>query len=1076
MASEHPGIQLHLSNRLENLAGAFVTEIAKNPGNPLQPDTVLIQNRGMSRWLNLRVADLTGIQMNTRYVYPRAMVDELLAGILESRDQDSLSLFSQDVLFWRIYQNIPKWSKHPKAFLLKRYLDSKIEETAFLRRYQLATKIAYHIDQLQIYRPDLLRTWVRKNDPDDWRALIWKQLDKAQDESSPPRQFDHFFELVGKLKERPKKWPKQLHIFAVSSLPPVYVDLLCAASAWMPVHVYLTQPSPLYWGDQLSRKKQLKSGDEVENPGHGLLGNLGRQGQDFLNTLIDANVFADDESEYFEAPESSRLLHQIQKDLYQLAPPKPEKCKAEANGIQVRICHSERREVEVLKDELLKQFQRDKDLTPDQVVIMAPNIEDYAASLRSVFGPERMPGATLPYSIADYSSRSSSTVAHTLFALFDLLQSRFTANEVMNFVALPTISERFKLNQEHCNTIRTWISDTGIKWGIDGEHRETTTGSLFDEYAWQPGIDRMIAGCCVYPNVESDWDSSMPHPGMEGGALELLNQFLELWQFLASHRELASQTLRVSNWLKTTRDIIAFLFSDQDPQAHECQSILDILSTIEQEISVARVNEPCDLRVLKGILEDRLSKDIQAGSFFTGSITFCSMMPMRNVPAKFIGLIGMHEEAYPRKELKTEFNQFPDGIRPGDRSQKDDDRYLFLESILAARSHFYISYTGIDSQTLNEEPASIVVEELIDTLDEYYHFPEASSTRDLIVKKEPLQAFSPSNFSTSDPRSFSKEDLDAANALIGGKTLSEGLNISEFTPDPVYPDSINWEEFTRFFLNPCQFWLSERLQSLIPFQANTLEDSEPIEADGLQIFKWGEAILNDPDILSGKSEYKLASLLPVGTLGKSAYEQLAPQIQSLLTQYQEIPGEGAKSAQLDLYLDGLNISGRIHGVTEQNQKLMRFGKVRSVDVLSGWVQHLLLSESLASSTFRTHLIGKTGTLSFTEVDNPKKHLQELKRLYFQGHDSALPFFVNTSYLFAKTTIRPSPRSRKTPAEIAFSEFTKQVEFPFQILGEAYNPFIQLCFPDPTEVLAEPFQETALKVFGSAIEHLEGALP
>ena len=1076
MAAEHPGIQLHLSNRLENLAHAFVKQLAQNPGHPLKPDTVLIQNRGMARWLNLRIADLAGIQMNTRYVYPRALVEELLSGVFSKSSEGNLSAYAGDVLFWRIYKDLPRWSKHPKAFLLKRYLDSKTEETTFLRRYQLAAKIASHVDQLQIYRPDLLRKWSRENEPDDWRALVWKELDTGSNEDSPPHLFDRFLSKLGGLKERPSVWPDHIHIFSVSSLPAVYVELLCAASTWMPVHVYLTQPSPLYWGDQLSRKKLLKANQPMEEPGHGLLGNLGRQGQDFLNTLIDAEVFADDESEYFAPSGSSQLLHQLQSDLYQLAPSTTGKTDAESGGIQVRICHSERREIEVLKDELLRRFEEENDLTPDQVVIMAPNIEDYAASIRSVLGPERTPSAALPYSIADYSARSSSSVAHALLSLLDLLQGRFTANEVLNFITLPAISERFEFEQDHWNIIRTWIEDTGIKWGIDGEHRKATTGTFFEEYAWQPGVDRLIAGSCIYPEIDSTWDPTMPHPGMEGSTLEVLNLFLELWQFLTSQRDLASQTFRISSWIDTIQEIVRYLFSNLESHADECQSILDILSSLEQEITVAQTNAPCDLRVIKSILEDRLSKDIQAGSFFTGSITFCSMMPMRNVPAQFVGLIGMHEEAFPRKDLKTEFNQFPDGTRQGDRSQKEDDRYLFLESILAARSHFYVSYTGIDSQTLNEEPASIVVEELLDSLDEYYRFPEEKSARETLVRKEPLQAFSPSNFQATTPHSYSQEDLKAAQALVGSKITPSGLRISEYQPEPEYPDAIRWEQFLRFFINPCQYWLTQRLQSQIPYQANTLEDSEPIEPDGLQLFNWGERILNDPDILSGKSEYRLSSLLPVGALGKSVYERLAPQIQDLLAQSNDLPQGEARTVQLDLKLNDLRISGRISNVTELNHKLMRFGNVRSTDILAGWIQHLMLSQHLSSPTFKTHLIGKNGTLSFSPVEHPDNHLQELKRLFVQGHDSALPFFVHTSYLFAKATLRPSSRTKKTPSEIAFSEFTKQIEYPFVIQGEAYNTFNQLCFPYPYEALSDAFQETSMSIFGPAIEHLEGGLP
>ena len=1076
MASEHPGIQLFLSNRLEKLADALVQQLADSPGHPMKPDTILIQNRGMARWLNLRKADLTGIQMNTRYVYPRALIEELLSGAFENTVPGNQSPYAQEALFWRIYKALPRWSKQPKAYSLKRYLDSRNKETAFLRRYQLASKIAQHIDQLQTYRPDLLRSWAKQNEPEDWRAIIWKGLNENIGESSPPDLFKAFDGAIAKWKQAPSTWPDQLHLFAISSLPPVYLDLLQSASRWIPVHIYLTQPSPLYWGDQLSKKKLLKSKQAIETPGHGLLGNLGRQGQEFLNNLIDAEVFTRDESEFFESPSQAQLLHQLQSDLYELASPKSPKQASDPTGIAVKVCHSERREIEVLKDTLLKRFQEDKSLKPNEVVIMAPNIEDYAASIRSVFGPAKNPKAVLPYSIADYSSRSSSSVAHALIACFDLLQSRFTANGVMNFVSIPAISESFGFSQDDWNVLRTWIEDTGIKWGIDGQHRESATGSFFDAYAWQQGIDRLVSGYCVHPNEDSDWDQQLPHPDMEGSSLELLNRFLELWQFLKGHQQRVSQSMRISTWLDTIHEMIAFLFTRHETQFEESQALFDLLATLKQEIDISEADESCDLKVIRSILEDRLEKDIQAGSFFTGSITFCSMMPMRNVPAKFIGLIGMSEAAYPRQDLKTEFNQFPDGSRAGDRSKREDDRYLFLESILAARDSFYLSYTGIDSQTLNEEPASIVVEELLDTLDDYYHFPENASAREALVSKESLQAFNPGNFDAHAPASFSSEDLEAAKALIASKIESTGLDIQSINSNAEYPDSISWDTFLHFFLNPSRYWLAERLGTHFPYQAHKLEDSEPIEPSHLQDYKWGDTIINDPEILSGKREYKLESILPVGTLGKLTYERLALQVRDLVERWNEIPSGVSQSAPIDLQLEALHLSGRIPGASDRNLKYMRFGNIRSTDLLSGWIQHLLLCQSQPIEKFETHLIGRDASYTFKHSDNASEHLLALKELFFNGHKSALPFFLNTSYLFAKASLKPSSRSKKTPQEIASSEFTKYREYPFLIQGEAYNPYHQLCFPDPEEALGDPFKKAALTVFTPAIEHLEGGLP
>ena len=55
--------------------------------------------------------------------------------------------------------------------------------------------------------------------------------------------------------------------------------------------------------------------------------------------------------------------------------------------------------------------------------------------------------------------------------------------------------------------------------------------------------------------------------------------------------------------------------------------------------------------------------------------------------------------------------------QPGDRTARDDDRYLFLEALLAAREHLIITYVGQSISDNSELPPSVVVSELLDAVD-----------------------------------------------------------------------------------------------------------------------------------------------------------------------------------------------------------------------------------------------------------------------------------------------------------------------------------------------------------------------
>jgi exodeoxyribonuclease V gamma subunit len=1077
MGSEPTDIQLFLSNRLESLAEALIARISRQPPHPLQPDTVVVQNRGMTRWLNLQIAELAGIQMNTRYLYPGNLIEQLISAV-DPLAECNIQAFSQNPLFWRIYLNLPKWSSHNKASVLKRYLEADSESLGFMRRYQLAKQIARHLHELQTYRPYLLLEWAKEKEPGNWRSLIWKSLVRSTKDSSPPNLFDQFGKVVGNLKSRPSAWPESLHIFAISSLPPIYTELLKQAARWMPVSIYLTQPSPLYWGDQLSRKSQLKKAtdSEVPNEGHLLLGNLGKQGQDFLNVLIDAEVFTSDATEYFSEPKADSLLSQIQSDLYHITVPERPKTKIQnIAGVEIHACHSPRREIESLKDQLLFRFEQDPKLTPDQIIIMAPDIEAYSASIRSVFGnPQQKPQDFIPYSIADYGTRSSSMAAHAFLSFLELLECRLTSNEVLNFLSIPVMSERFDLKEDDWSRLRTWIKDTNIRWGIDSEHRKKSTGIAFVEYSWKQGIEQLVSGYLIHPDEISDLKEMLPYQDMEGTAISLLNRFLEFWNFIEFQQRLASTVQEATDWFESLREIIMYLFQGNDALIEETQHLLSLLAELEKESQSTTDKLPLTLKIIRGILEDRLSQDYRAGSYFSGTVTFCSLMPMRNVPAKFIGLIGMNENAFPRQDSKSEFTTFPDGPKPGDRSRRMDDRYLFLESLLSAREHLYISYSGIDSQTLKEQPSSIVVEELLDSLDEYYQFPEDRSARKSLVKKEPLQAFSPSYFDSTKTISYSKENLDAAKSLVSANVRLQGLNPHASAHKAIeVPKTLPWENFLRFFKSPCRYWLNNHLEIGFPYTEETLEEVEPIESDSLINYHWGNFLLENPELLSGENQYLLKNTLPVGALKTTALEKLLPTAKQIITERNRICTGNRHSVQINLRLNHCNLEGHIKEVSDNKYVKVRFGKIRPVDVLSTWIEHLCLSAATNQKQLSTHFIGTNETLSMNPVSNPLDCLHSLESLFLRGGQSPLPFFPATSYAFAKAKLHPSPRARSTPWESAKGIFMQNPEGRYGRSGEAYDDYIKLCFPDPVAALTEEFETVALEVYANAINHTEG---
>src|SRR5690606_17876126 len=97
-----------------------------------------------------------------------------------------------------------------------------------------------------------------------------------------------------------------------------------------------------------------------------------------------------------------------------------------------------------------------------------------------------------------------------------------------------------------------------------------------------------------------------------------------------------------------------------------------------------------------------------------------------------------------------------DRRRAGDRSTRDDDRFLFLQLFTAAQDAFYVSWQGADPRDGSRREPSVLVSELIDVAVAQHESDAADDVAEALVVRHPLQPFSPQAFGPDDePRRFS---------------------------------------------------------------------------------------------------------------------------------------------------------------------------------------------------------------------------------------------------------------------------------------------------------------------------------
>ncbi|MDP6730225.1 MAG: exodeoxyribonuclease V subunit gamma, partial [SAR324 cluster bacterium] len=509
---------------------------------------------------------------------------------------------------------------------------------------------------------------------------------------------------------------------------------------------------------------------------------------------------------------------------------------ADDRSIQIHSCHSRMREIEVLHDQILQMFEEDSSLMPGDILVMTPGIESYAPYIQAVFDTPASEPRKIPVSIADRSIRKESEVIDTFLAILDLCGSRFGASQVLSILESPTVQRRFSLMEADLDLIRRWVKETRIRWGIDEQSRGRMGLPSFSENTWKAGLDRLLLGYAMPGQEKRMFGGTLPYDDIEGSETLVLGRFLEYAKELFAHVQSLAQPRTLDEWSKALTGIIDRFFLPDEDTEREMRALRGILNGLDhiQEISV--FDEEMDIRPIKYHLGASLEREGFGYGFISGGVTFCAMLPMRSIPFKVICLCGMNSDAYPRQSKPLGFDLIAKHPKPGDRSRRNDDRYLFLETLLSAREKLYISYVGQSIRDNSPIPPSVLVSEITDYLEQGFEIP-GREILDHVVTKHRLQAFSPEYFKKSEKLfSYSGGNYRAAQWIQeegepSVPFISRGLS----EPEEVWK-TVDLDDLFRFFCNPARFLLNRRLGIHMEERADILEEREAIEIKELESY------------------------------------------------------------------------------------------------------------------------------------------------------------------------------------------------------------------------------------------------
>ena len=1077
------------SNRTEELLAGMAHRLRVPGRDPLATAHVVVQGPGMERWVAQSIARDYGVCANTQFPFPQQFLDRVFQALPSSEVTNPAWGVSQ--LTWWIARILDERRDDPEFAPMARHLTTRDGDW---RLVQLARQLANLMDRYITFRPEWVFAWDGLPDSaslsggrldskilgeasgrDRWQAVLYKTLRDQLGYGHAADRTRSFLEGVGGgapggaaalreglIENLGKLFPDAIEIFAVSTLPPLYLSAIAGLGQIRDVHLSVMSPSRTYWADLWREVRdapaQMVSAENAEpqqgglfdltptSPMSGLLAGLGRLGSDFQRGLEEYPELQEGDADLFGDPLEAgpgNLLQKMQAQLLDLDDlggvdgSGTHTISEEDDSIRVHLCHGPRRELEVAEGLLRDAFDQDPTLRPEDVIVMAPVIDAIAPDIEAVFGAAEEPSLALPYRIADRGTFRRSPVAEAFRALLELLGGRGTRSEVLDWLALAPARARFELDEQSVEQVAAWAANAGVRFGFDESHREELGLSADRAHTWRGGLDRLVLAHAVGAS-EDVFQSLRSEPLDVLASPAVLGALGDLETLLRGARRAVGKPRNVAAWCDWLRTLLDRSLFQDDANAHEHALIREVLIELGKSAGGAGFTKEVPFEAIRERVSDALEAAPTPQAFLAGGITFCELVPLRAIPFRVIVILGLSDAAFPRGTPAAGFDLMARSPKAGDRTTRNDDRYLFLEALLSARDKLILTAPARDLRDGSDLPPSVVVTEMLDAVDAtYVSARSGTQMRDQLVVTHPLQAHSPRYFEQGGDfrlQGRSGEAYAAAEARskaieAGGGTnrrflVSGGIDAAarrgELVPGAL--PELTLDALIARVLRSTRTFAREQLSLRMPDPENTVDDLDPVEVDGLGRYSLGSALLADlcagVSVNDAMARLRSHPALPVGVRGRIWAEKLRSEASEIARNVRlqqagapvanwnfelrlaEVPNLG--EARLVGQLDSLWSAGRIQ------YAFSKLGKWRDLDL---WIRHLMLCACVedgaplfpASTGFglpESDKASDSGRISLGRVENPKIHLAQLFEWAWSVDEAPLPFFPRSSKKFA----------------------------------------------------------------------------
>jgi exodeoxyribonuclease V gamma subunit len=1047
-------LHVHRASRADVLADGLGDLLSTPLPNPFATEVVVVPARGVERWLSQRLSHLLGgrpgrgdgVCAGVDFRSPASLVAEITG----TREEDP---WSPDALVWPLLAVLDASLDEPWARTLARHVGHGLSgEEADLRRgrrFAVARRLARLFAAYAVQRPRLVADWHAGDDTDGagrplepdlaWQPELWRRLAAAVD--ADPPQLRHR-DTLARLRRSPEAFdlPERLSLFGHTRLPVTEVELLGALGEHREVHLWLPHPSDALWralADEAAGGPVLRTDDTThQRVGHPLLSTLGRDVRELQRALATVPTAPDRPVTEPTAPDS--LLGWLQGDLRANAvgAASARRLRDDDRSVQVHACHGVARQVDVLREVLLGLLADDPTLEPRDVLVMCPDIETFAPlisagfGLGEVVGDDAHPAHRLRVRLADRALTRTNPLLDVAARLLDLAGGRAGASDVLDLAHTEPVRVRFGFSDDDLQQLTTWVREAGVRWAFDAEHRADFGLSDFVQNTWRFGLDRLLAGVAMSDDSGAWLDRTLPLDDVGSGQVDLVGRLAEYVDRLRAVTDDLVGTHPLEHWLAVLGRGIGSLTAVPASEAWQAGQVPRELGRVA-EAAGGRGGTELRLPDVRALLGDRLGGRPTRANFRTGTLTVCTMVPMRSVPHRVVALVGLDDGVFPRVGAVDGDDVLARRPCTGERDARSEDRQLLLDAVLAATETLVVTYTGANEYSGQPRPPAVPLGELLDALDATADAGPVGVSEAVTVR-HPLQPFDARNVTPGalvpgHAFTFDRTALAGARAAAGPRTTPAPFLTGPLTPRPADGGDVSLDDLASFLKHPVRDFLRARLDVALAQEEEPVTDGLPVEVDNLAQWAVGDRVLHallagvDPD-RARQQEWR-RGVLPPGRLGWRTLAGIVDRAVPLAGATRALRTVEPAAVDVDVDLGaGRRLRGTVPEVYGDRLVPVSYSRLGPTHRLQSWLRLLALSAGDPDRNWTAHTLGRPSNgrsreshalslLGPLDDYTARDLLRALVDLRDRGRCEPLPLPLKASFTYARQR-----RTRATTAE------------------------------------------------------------